>query len=572
VPTVPTEHSRPCGGNMFIKPIWKILAVLLFTLLASCSGRTVFYNGPVLTMDGEYTSLENQAVVVQGGLIESVVSLDSLDPALLRRSKSVDLDGNLLMPGLIESHGHLFGAGVANLGLDLRGIRTKEETLAAVESYVARQKKGKWVIGGGWDHTDWVEPELPIAAELDRIAPDNPVALHRIGGHSLWVNSKALEIAGITLETADPDGGQIVRDANGRPTGILLDNAMELFRDYAGNARGSNPLKMITTAQAEAFRNGITTFHDMAFPVSYLPVYKWLYRLGILKLNVRVYLLVDENLEEYVTSTKPQSLRDDRLRIAAVKLVMDGAMGSYGALLSEPYSDRPGHSGLQTTSDQQLLEVARLARDNGYQIAVHAIGDLANSKTISVYERLIGTDADDRYRWRIEHAQFLLPEDIGKIAANHYLPSMQPRHATTDMKWAVRRLGPERTKTAYAWRALIEAGAVIPGGSDVPVEPMNPFWGIYAAQTRQDDQGKPPGGFYPEQRLTRAEALKMYTVWGAFAGFDDKRIGMLKEGYQADLVIVDRDVSRIPAQDLLDTQVLATYLRGKRVYHKTTSP
>lgn len=548
------------------KLIRKCTALLLFILLVSCSGRTVFHNGQVLTMDGHYTSQENLAVVVKGERIEAVEPFASLDPAMLKRAKSVDLDGSLLMPGLIESHGHLFGAGMTRLGLDLRGINTKEGTLVAVGSYLSKQKPGKWVFGSGWDQTDWVDKEFPTAADLDTVASDNPVALHRIGGHSVWVNSLALKTAGITPQTTDPDGGQILRDPAGRPTGILLDNAAQLLGEYDMAARGGNPLKVITAAQKEAFGNGITTFHDMAFPVNFLPVYRWLYRLGVLKLNLRVYLVDDENLEEYLASKEPQSFHDDRLRIAAVKVFLDGAMGSFGALLSEPYSDKPGHIGLQTTPDQRLLELARLAENRGYQLAVHAIGDLANTKTIAAFEEVIGTDRDDRYRWRIEHAQFLSPGDIIKIARNHYIPSMQPRHATTDMKWVISRIGPQRTETAYAWRALIEAGAIIPGGSDVPVEPMNPFWGMYAAETRQDHQGNPDGGFYPDQRLTRTEALKMYTLWGAFAGFDEQRIGMLKSGYQADLIIVDRDVSRVPAQELIEAQVLATYVRGKRVY------
>jgi predicted amidohydrolase YtcJ len=519
-------------------------------------------------MDGEYSSRGDLAVVVRGELIETVRPYDELDASPLRRAKTVDLGGNLLMPGLIESHGHLFSAGMTNLGLDLRGLDSKEDTLAEVASYIEGRKAGEWIFGGGWDQTDWVENEFPDAAELDAVAPDNPVALYRIGGHSVWVNSKALEIAEITSQTPDPDGGQILRDGDGRPTGILLDNAGQLLVEYDMATRGGNPLKVLIAAQAEVFSNGITTFHDMAFPVNYLPVYKWMFRFGILKLNTRVYLVDDENLQRYITSKEPSSFRNDRLRIAAVKLYLDGAMGSFGALLSEPYSDKPGHVGLQTTTDERLLQVARLAKENGYQLAVHAIGDLANTKTIAMFEQVIGSDVEDHYRWRIEHAQFLTPEAITSIAENHYIPSMQPRHATTDMKWVISRLGPERTKTAYAWRSLVEAGAIIPGGSDVPVEPVNPFWGMYAAETRQDHQGNPPGGFHPEQRLSRAEALKMYTLWGAFAGFDEARIGIIKRGYQADLIIVDRDVSRIPPRELIDTQILATYLHGKLVYHR----
>jgi hypothetical protein len=244
-------------------------------------------------------------------------------------------------------------------------------------------------------------------------------------------------------------------------------------------------------------------------------------------------------------------------------------MGSFGALLSEPYSDNPGNSGLQTTDDETLTRIAQLAKEKGYQLAVHAIGDLANSKTLGIFEKIIGKDSRYVYRWRIEHAQFLQPEDIGRIAENQYIPSMQPTHATSDMKWVESRLGLERAQTTYAWRSLIEAGSIVPGGSDAPVEPVNPFWGLYAAETRQDHLGQPAGGFIPQERITRSQALQMYTTWGAFAGFKENEIGKLKEGYQADLIILDKDISRAPVKDLLNTQVLRTYVRGEQVFNKT---
>jgi predicted amidohydrolase YtcJ len=236
---------------------------------------------------------------------------------------------------------------------------------------------------------------------------------------------------------------------------------------------------------------------------------------------------------------------------------------------SEPYSDNSGNSGLQTTSDETLARIARLAKEKGYQLAVHAIGDLANSKTLDIFEQTIGKDSRYVYRWRIEHAQFLQPQDIGRIAENHYIPSMQPTHATSDMKWVESRLGLKRAQTTYAWRSLIEAGSIVPGGSDAPVEPANPFWGIYAAETRQDHLGQPAGGFIPQERITRSQALQMYTTWGAFAGFKESKIGKLKEGYQADLIILDKDISRVPVKDLLNTQVLRTYVRGEQVFNKT---
>jgi predicted amidohydrolase YtcJ len=402
-------------------------------------------------MDGQNHSQEGLAVVIRKNLIVFAGPQESIEKRRLAKARVVNLDGRLLMPGIIESHGHLFGAGFTRLGLDLRGMDTLEETLAAVGQVVPDKKSGDWIIGSGWDHTDWPGGRFPNRRDFDRVAPEKPVLLTRIGGHSVWVNSLALDMAGITAETADPDGGTIVRDEEGTPTGILLDNAFSFFEDYWIDEIGSNPVKLLKAAQEEAFENGITTFHDIGFPSAYLPIYKWLYRFGIMKINARVYVADDDKLNRYITKNSPESLLNDRLRIAGIKAVADGAMGSFGALLIEPYADRPGTSRLQTTSDERLMEIAVLARENGYQLAVHAIGDLANANVIEAYQAVIGPDPEDRYRWRIEHAQFLRPEDIRTIGINHYIPSMQPRHATTDMKWVESRLGVQRSKTAYAW-------------------------------------------------------------------------------------------------------------------------
>ncbi len=544
--------------------------ILLFALLllVSCGEDPyiVFHGGPILTMDQEFQSRKNLCVIVKGERIEAVAACDGIDKDLFNKAHKVNLEGNLLMPGLIESHGHLFYLGRSQLGLNLRDLKTKQAVLERIREYASSLKKGQWLFGRGWDQSDWSGQQFPTAKELDQIVPDNPAALYRIGGHAAWLNSMAMNLAGIDVTTKDPAGGIIVRNAEGRPTGILVDNAMNLVKEFADANTTKNPIKVFKAGQTEAFRNGITTFHDLSFPSNRLFVYRWLFRLGILKINLHVYLQADENLEKYVTRNPPQSLSNGRLTIGAIKVFYDGAMGSFGALLSEPYSDQPENSGLQTTSDETVTKIARLAKDNGYQLAVHAIGDLANSKTLNIFEKTIGSDTRHAYRWRLEHAQFLQSEDIMRIAKNQYIPSMQPTHATSDMKWVESRLGLERAQTTYAWRSLIEAGAIIAGGSDAPVESVNPFWGLYAAETRQDHFGRPAGGFIPREKLTRSQALQMYTTWGAFAGFEENEIGRLKQGYRADLVILDRDISRLPVKDLLKTTVLATYVRGEQVF------
>ena len=553
-----------------MKP-YKFLSCFIFLLaLVSCGEDqyTIFHGGPILTMDQVFQSQDNLCVIVKGERIESVQPFDTVNEHLFQKANKVNLAGNLLMPGFIESHAHLFNLGQSQLGLNLRGIKTREAALERIREYALTLKEKEWLFGYGWDQSNWSGQEFPTAQELDKILPDRPVVLYRIGGHTAWLNSMAMELAGIDHTTDDPDGGIIVRNFEGKPTGILVDNAMNLINEFADENRGKNPIKILKAGQKEAFRNGITTFHDLAFPSNRLFVYKWLYRLGILKINLHVYVMADENLETYITQNPPKKYSNGRLTIGAIKVFCDGAMGSFGALLSEPYSDNLGKYGLQTTTDEMLEKIARLAKKNGYQLAVHAIGDLANSKTIDIFKTIIGKDTHDVYRWRIEHAQFLRPQDIHRIAENHYIPSMQPPHATSDMKWVKSRLGLKRAQTTYAWRSLIEAGSIVPGGSDAPVESINPFWGLYAAQTRQNHYGQPAGGFIPRERITRSQALKMYTIWGAFAGFNENEIGMLKAGYRADLIILDKDISRAPVKDLLNTAVLRTYVRGEQVFNK----
>jgi len=307
-----------------------LVCLLTLLVLVSCGEdpSIVFHGGPILTMDQEFQSRDNLCVIVKGQRIAAVRPFDSIDKALFEKAKKVNLEGNLLMPGLIESHGHLYGLGQSQFGLNLAGIKSKPAVLAKIRAYASSLKKGQWLFGRGWDQSDWTAQQFPTARELDQILPDHPAVLYRIGGHTAWLNSKALELAGINKATKDPDGGKIVRDADGRPTGILMDNAMNLVGEFADVQKVKNPVKVLRAAQREAFRNGITTFHDLAFPGNRLFIYKWLYRLGLLKINVHVYVLADDDLEEYITQHRPQSLSNGRLTIGAIKAFYDGAMGS----------------------------------------------------------------------------------------------------------------------------------------------------------------------------------------------------------------------------------------------------
>ncbi len=352
---------------------------------------------------------------------------------------------------------------------------------------------------------------------------------------------------------------------------MLIDNAVNLVAEDAIKSFGFNPFKFISLSQNAAFENGITTYNDVALPSAVIPFVKLLYRFGLMKINLRIHISSDDKTVKYLKKHEPKNFFDNRLDISSIKIMVDGAMGSFGALLSQPYSDNNKTSGVQITSDKQMRALIATAAETGYQVTAHAIGDLANTKLINMYENVIGQDGSGIRRWKIEHAQYLLPEDIKRIGKNNYIPSMQPLMATSDMKWVDSRLGSERGKTTYAWRSLIDSGAKIIGGSDVPVESMDPFRGMYAAVTRQDELGNPEGGFNSWERISMEEALQMYTTWAAYASFREHRTGRIKEGYDADMIILDRDISKVPSIELLETIVLATYVRGELVYEKANA-
>lgn len=526
---------------------------------------TVFLSGKVLTMDESGHILE--AVAVKDGVIVFVGKNGGAEKFIGNETRVIDLKGKLIMPGFIESHGHFYSTGQSLNILDLVGTVSAEEIAGLVRDTAGSLPEGRWIIGRGWDQNDWKSREFPDHSILDVAAPKNPVLLRRVDGHAVWVNSLVLTMAGITEETRNPSGGEILRDDSGHPTGIMIDNAINMINGIMPVPGTEEIIRDLVTAEKHCFSLGITSFHDMGISPELIGTLKKLYSEGRLRIRLYEYLGSDENGWKTEAANGPQiGMFDKRLTIRSVKAFIDGALGSRGALLFEPYSDRQDTNGLQVTSDEELMKVAKYCSEHNLQLAVHAIGDLGNHKVLDVYENVIGRDSEGKRRWRIEHVQILAQDDIPRFKKLGVVPSMQPVHCTSDMPWASDRIGKQRIAGAYAWRSLLDTGAIIPGGSDTPVEDADPILGIYAAVTRQDRDGNPPGGWHPEQSVSRNEAIKMFTSWGAWAAFEEDYKGSIKPGYIADLIVLDRDISNCALKDIPGAKVIMTFLSGELVY------
>jgi predicted amidohydrolase YtcJ len=548
--------------------------IFIFCILAVKADKEikadlVFKNGKVLKLDDKMGIAE--AVAVKGGKVIGVGSSIDINKYIGEETKVFNLEGRLLMPAFVESHAHFYSLGKSLFQLNLVGTESAEEIAMMVKKAADEVPAGQWVLGRGWDQNDWKVKKFPDHVILDKASPENPVILRRIDGHAAWVNGAALQIAEITKDTKDPEGGEILRDAGGNPTGVLIDNAINLVSKLVEKPSPEEKKRYLLSAQVHCFKYGITTFHDMGISTEMLQFLKGLYKEGELK--IRLYEMISvENADWKKEAEKgPQiGLFDNRLTVRGVKAFVDGALGSRGALLFEPYSDRPGATGLQVISDEKLVEIAKACKKHNMQLSIHAIGDKGNHKVLDIYEKTIGQDREGKYRWRIEHAQILDPKDIKRFGELGVVPSMQPTHCTSDMPWAGDRLGSERLNGAYAWKSLLDAGVeYIPGGSDAPVESVNPLYGIYAAVTRKDQKGHPGNGWFPGQCLKRKQAIKMFTSWGAWVGFEEDIKGKIEQGYLADFIILDRDITEIPEEKILETKVLKTFLGGEEVYSAT---
>jgi predicted amidohydrolase YtcJ len=484
------------------------------------------------------------------------------------RTRVLDLDGRAVVPGFIDSHAHLAGLGEQLRRLDLVGTRSLSEIVDLVRERARRVPKGQWIVGRGWDQNDWPDTRLPRHEELSEAVPDHPVLLGRVDGHAVFVNAKALEIAGITRDTPDPEGGRIVRDPEtGEPTGVLVDAAVGLVAGHVPPPTKAERRDAILLAVDECLRWGVTTIHDAGVGLETIELYEQLAKEGRFRLRNYVMIASDDATLDRFFKTGPQvGLYDNHLTIRSIKMLADGALGSRGAALLEPYSDEPDQRGLVTERPERIREVAVRALKNGFQLNVHAIGDRANRFVLDAFEAALEEVPVADHRFRIEHAQVIHWQDIPRFAELDVIPSMQQSHQMSDMYWAIDRLGWTRARGAYAWRSLLNTGVVIAAGTDFPVEPVNPFRTFLAAITRRDEQGWPAGGWFPEQKMTRREALESMTIWGAYAAFEEDLKGSLTPGKLADIVVLSQDIMAVAPERILDTQVEMTILGGEIVY------
>ena len=549
-----------------------------FPIDSSASGGvadSVYINGNIYTMDENQPAVS--ALAIKGQELIYVGSSDGVQDYIGNNTRITDLKGKTVIPGLIEGHMHLPMLGENLLKIDAFW-KPKAEILAAVKNEAQNVQPGEWITGFGWNNTIWEDKTYPTKEELDAVAPNNPVVMERTDGHMIWVNSKALELAGITKDTKDPQGGEILRDANGIPTGCLTDTAGEPVQKIIPPLSKEREKEAILKAQTQLLSYGLTSIMDAGSDLDMINLFHELYREG--KLKIRLYSLIGgdwggtigEAERAYIEKNDPvRELYDYRLSINGVKFFADGSLGSRSAALLEDYSDRPGHQGNYKFSDEQLYEEMKDAYIRGYQIATHAIGDGAINQVINTYVKLMNENPRKDPRLRIEHFQVAQVSDIQRIGEYGILPAMQPTHATSDKSMAEDRIGVERMKGAYAWRKVIDSGNIIIGGSDAPVELVNPYHGFYAGVTRQDRSGQPQGGWYIEEAMTREEALKAFTIWAAYGQFEEDIKGSLSVGKLADFVVIDRDYLKCPENEIKDIQALITVLGGEEVYRKDTS-
>lgn len=548
------------------------LSALWLAAIAGCGRNAhetadiVLRNARVFASDGR-NSVET-AVATRGDRIVYVGNEQGVEAWIGKNTRVIDATGCTVTPGLVDAHGHLHSLGRILLDVNLIGTRSIDDVVARVREYEASSSGNDWIHGRGWDQNDWATKDFPTWRDLEA-TNQQPVYLDRVDGHAMWVNRRALEIAGITRDTPDPPGGKIIRDAQGDPTGVFVDNAEALIEDHIPEPSAKLLDRRLAAAVKECNRVGLTGVHDAGTTRPVLDALRRLGESGALSLNV--YCMIDSDdraLCRERFAAGPAQEFDGRLTMRCVKLRADGALGSRGAALLSPYEDDPGNVGLNVQPAESLLAWTEAALRAGFQVATHAIGDRGNRIVLDAYERAGGEKGIRNARLRIEHCQILDLADLPRFASLGVIASMQPTHATSDMPWAETRVGANRLAGAYAWRALLANGAVLAFGSDFPVESVDPVTGIYAAVTRQDADGNPPGGWRTEEKIGIEEAIVAFTGGAAHAAFDENDAGRIEPGLRADLTVLDHDVWYGDPRILLETHAKYTIVRGRVVYER----
>jgi predicted amidohydrolase YtcJ len=561
-----------------------LLAVLLLSAVVVAQtnrpapASLVLRNGKIVTVDGAVP--EAQAIAIHGDRITLVGSNEAVQGYVGPNTQVIDLKGQLAIPGLVESHGHFMGFGQSKLTLDLMDVKDWNEIVAMVAAAAKQAKPGEWILGRGWHQEKWSsvpKPNVegfPFHDELSKISPNNPVMLTHASGHASFVNAKAMDLSNITRTTVNPSGGEILKDADGRPIGLLRETASGLAsraldewrQTKTAAEREADAFRQLELAVQASLEKGVTSFHDAGESFASIDTIRRFAADG--KLGIRLFVMMRDsldNLRANVAKYKVVGLHNNHLTIASIKMVADGALGSRGAWMLEPYSDSPSSVGLPTNPMETIAEISRLAIDTGVQMCVHAIGDRANRETLNVYERAYKMAAGERdLRWRIEHAQHISAADIPRFGRLGVIPVMQGIHATSDAPYVLARLGAARAEEgAYPWQKLMKSGAIVANGTDVPVERIDPMANFHATITRKTNDGSI---FYGDQKMSRAEALKSYTWNGAYAAKEEALKGSLVAGKLADITVLSRDIMTIPEDQIPSTTVSYTIVGGKVAY------
>ena len=544
---------------MRLRPVFLFVFITYFFSYCATKEKAdlLVYNATIYTVDSLFTTAE--AMVIRDGKILAVGKSADLQNQFGAK-EIIDAQQKYIFPGFIDAHAHFFNYGLTLREAKLEGTNSWQEILDTLKQFAGPVKEG-WLIGRGWDQNDWAVKEFPTKEKLDELFPDRPVFLKRIDGHAAIVNQKALDMAGVKAGDKLTGGDVVTRD--GKLTGLLVDNAVDLVEDKIPGPTESEAAEAIDDGESNCFAVGLTTVDDCGLSFQQVELLNNLQKAG--RLKMRVYAMLSDREENYDFAFSKGKIKTDRLNVSSFKVYADGALGSRGACLLQPYSDRAGWYGFLLSPKEHFDSVAKVIYDHGWQMCTHAIGDSGNRMILSTYAKYLQGKNDKR--WRVEHAQVVNSGDFQLFGQFNIIPSVQPTHATSDMYWAGDRLGKERVKGAYAYQELLKENGWIPLGTDFPVEDISPFKTFYAAVVRKDAKGFPPAGFQIENALTRQQALQGMTIWAAQANFEEKEKGSLEKGKFADFVILDQDIMKIADGQLLNVKVLTTFVGGEKVYH-----
>ncbi len=549
------------------KNLYFVLVVLL--VLFGCNAKEPATDNTLLINNvNGYSMTDNGlqqfgAILIDAGKVVKTGATDSLNAQTT--NPIVNGGGKTLLPGLIDAHGHVLGLGRLRMEVDLVGAQSIEEALQRIAVFANENPDLPWIIGQGWNQVFWPGKEYPTAADLDSLNLGKPIWMERVDGHAGWANSAAMEIAEVTAETVSPAGGEIITNDDGVPSGIFIDLSMPLVVQHLPKADDTTQRKALQLSQAETSSLGLTSVHDAGVNASLIPLLKEFAEKDQLPTRLYTMLGGEEAFDQFQTPLTGYA--DDKLSVRSVKLYADGALGSRGAAMIAPYNDREDSRGLLFESQEDMNRMVSKIHAAGFQVNVHAIGDLANQQVLNAFAEL-GPQANAKMRHRIEHAQVIDIDDLKRFSQLNVIASMQPTHATSDMNMAEDRVGAARIKGAYAWKTLLDDNARIAAGSDFPVESANPFWGLHAAVTRQNQSNEPAQGWYKNEAMSREQALYTFTLGAAYAAHQDKILGSLEPGKWADFILIDQDFFKIPAENIWQIEVLETWQAGRQVYKK----